>query len=111
MLKPALGPKQLHIHWVPSVKWQGRDYDHSPPCSAEVRNAWSYTSTSLYVSMLWCLIKHRTKLHGVALGEVQGHIHLFPFQRGINIFCLYFVKHMRVYPKVSGLALWSENCK
>jgi hypothetical protein len=27
------------------VKWQGRVADHSPPSSAEVKNAWSYNST------------------------------------------------------------------
>jgi hypothetical protein len=29
------------------VKWPGREVDHSPPSSAEVKNAWSYTSTLL----------------------------------------------------------------
>jgi hypothetical protein len=29
------------------------------PSSAEVKNAWSYTSTPQYVSMAWCLVKHR----------------------------------------------------
>jgi hypothetical protein len=32
---------------------------HSPPYSDEVMNAWSCTSTSLYVSMVWCLVTHR----------------------------------------------------
>jgi hypothetical protein len=27
------------------VKWPGHEADHSPPFSAEVKNAWSYTST------------------------------------------------------------------
>jgi len=27
--------------------------------SAEVKNAWSYTCTPLYVFMAWCLVKHR----------------------------------------------------
>jgi hypothetical protein len=44
---PALGPTQS---WVPGalslwVKGPGRGADHSPPSSAEVENAWSYTST------------------------------------------------------------------
>jgi hypothetical protein len=29
----------------PGVKWPGREADHSRPSSAEVKNAWSYTST------------------------------------------------------------------
>jgi hypothetical protein len=32
---------------------------HSPPSNAEVKNAWSYTSTTPYVFMAWCLVKHR----------------------------------------------------
>jgi hypothetical protein len=40
----------------------GREADHSPPSSAEVKNAWSYTSTSQYVFMAWCLVKHRETL-------------------------------------------------
>jgi hypothetical protein len=36
------------------VKRPGREADHSPPPSAEVKNAWSYTSTSLYAFMALC---------------------------------------------------------
>jgi hypothetical protein len=39
-------------------KGQSEAY-HSPPSSAEVKNAWSYTSTPQYVIMVWCLFKHR----------------------------------------------------
>jgi len=40
----------LPIQWVPEalslgVKWQVWEADHSPPSSAEVENACSYTST------------------------------------------------------------------
>jgi hypothetical protein len=47
---PALGPIQAPIQWVPGalslgIKWPGRETDHSPPSGAEVKNAWSYTST------------------------------------------------------------------
>jgi hypothetical protein len=47
--RPALGPTQPHIQWVPGVlssrvKRPGREVDHWLPCSAEVKNAWSYTS-------------------------------------------------------------------
>jgi hypothetical protein len=36
-------------------------------CSAEVKNAWSYTSTPQYVFMTWYLIKQWIHLHGVVL--------------------------------------------
>jgi hypothetical protein len=41
------------------IKRLGRKADHSPSSSAEVKNAWSYTSTPHYVFMGWCLVKHR----------------------------------------------------
>jgi hypothetical protein len=55
---------QPPIQWVPGtlsprVKRPGREADHSPPSSAEVMNAWRYTSTPKYVFMAWCLVKHR----------------------------------------------------
>jgi hypothetical protein len=48
--RTALGPTQPPIEWVPGalslgVKRPGREADHSPPSSAEVKNSWSYTST------------------------------------------------------------------
>jgi hypothetical protein len=55
----------------PRVKQPGCEADHSPPSSAEVKNAWSYTSTppatswraawltTRYVFMARYLIKHR----------------------------------------------------
>jgi hypothetical protein len=41
----ALGSTHPPIRWMPGVKRPGRETDHSPPSSAEVKNAWSYTST------------------------------------------------------------------
>jgi hypothetical protein len=60
----AVGPTQPPIQWVPGalslgVKWPRREADHSALSSADVNNAWSYTSTPQYVFMAWCLVKHR----------------------------------------------------
>jgi hypothetical protein len=82
--RPALGPTQPPIQWVPGALSLGvqrpeRETDHSS--SAEVKNAWTYTSTP------------PIRLHVVVL-EVQGQLYLYNLD-----------------PKVSGLAAWSENCK
>jgi hypothetical protein len=62
--RTVLGPTRPPIQWVPGtlalgVKRPGREADDSPPSSAEVKNAWSYTFTPQYVFMAWCLVKHR----------------------------------------------------
>jgi hypothetical protein len=58
--RTALGPTQPPIQWVPGalslgVKRPRCEPDHSPPSSAEVKNAWSYTSN------------HPVRLPGVVL--------------------------------------------
>jgi hypothetical protein len=60
--RPALGHTQPPIQWVRGalflgVKRSGREGDYSPPSSAEIKNAWSYTSTPQYAFMAWCSIK------------------------------------------------------
>jgi hypothetical protein len=50
------GPTQPFIQWVPGavslgVKRQGREADHSPQASVEVKKMWIYTSTPPYVFM------------------------------------------------------------
>jgi hypothetical protein len=58
--RTALEPTQPHIQSVRAalslgVKRPGREADHSPPYSSEVKNAWSYTYTPAI------------RLHGVVL--------------------------------------------
>jgi hypothetical protein len=47
--RQALDPTHPPIQWVPGVlslgvKLLGREADHSPPFTAEFKNAWNYTS-------------------------------------------------------------------
>jgi hypothetical protein len=41
---------------LPGVKRPGREADHSPPTTAEVKKMWIYTSTPPYAFMAKCLI-------------------------------------------------------
>jgi hypothetical protein len=67
--RPALGPIQSPIQWLPGalslgIKWQERETDHSPPPSAKVKNPWNYTSI------------RAIRLHGVVLGA-KGRLSLY----------------------------------
>jgi len=35
-----------------------------------------------YVSMVWCLIKHRIRLHGVVLSYAQGQLYVYLHELG-----------------------------
>jgi hypothetical protein len=53
---PLWGPTQPPIQWVlgalsTGVKRPGREADHSPPTSAEVKKMWLYTATPPYAFM------------------------------------------------------------
>jgi hypothetical protein len=67
--RPTLGPTQPPIQSVrgalsPGIKRPGREANNLLPSDSEV-NMWSYTSTSQYVFMAWCLIKHRDNFMSV----------------------------------------------
>jgi hypothetical protein len=52
--RTALGPTQPPIQCLPralspGVKRPGREADHSPPTSAELKKIWIYTATPTYV--------------------------------------------------------------
>jgi hypothetical protein len=60
--RPALGPTQTPILWVPEalslgLKGQGREDDHLPPYSAEV-SAWSLPPLPQYALMAWLQKKY-----------------------------------------------------
>jgi hypothetical protein len=74
--RPALRPTQPPIHWAPvtlspGINRPGRETDHSPPSSAEIKNVWSCTFTPQYVFTAWCLIKQWIHFHGVVLSSAQ----------------------------------------
>lgn len=49
---------------LPGVKAVGHEADHSLLSKAEVKNAWSYTSSPRYTFVLWCFIyKQERPLH------------------------------------------------
>jgi hypothetical protein len=55
--RPALGPTQSAIQWVPGalspgLKRPGREADHSPPTNPEVKKMWIYTYTPPYAFMV-----------------------------------------------------------
>jgi hypothetical protein len=65
--RPALEPSQPPIQWVPGVNRPRREGDHSPASTAEVKNAWRYTSTP-----------HSSPWHGAWLSTETFISHLLP---------------------------------
>jgi hypothetical protein len=66
--RPALGPTQSPVKWIPGslslgIKRPEHEADHSPPSSTEVKNVWSYTSTPQYAFMEWCSVKAQEHLY------------------------------------------------
>jgi hypothetical protein len=66
--RPALGSTQPPIQYVPGalspgVKRPGRESDHSPPASAEIKKMWIYTSTPPYAFMAQYLIRSAQGLY------------------------------------------------
>jgi hypothetical protein len=47
----------------PGDKAAGREADHLPPPSAEVKNVWSYNSTPQHNFIEWCSVKAQEKLY------------------------------------------------
>lgn len=55
--RKEMGPIHSPAEWVlgavpRGINWSGREADHAPPSSAEVKNVWSYNSNSSYDFMV-----------------------------------------------------------
>jgi hypothetical protein len=96
--RPALGTTQPPIQWVPGALFLGvkrprHEADHSPPSSAENKNAWSYISTPQYAFVTWCSVNGTvTTLPYSALGQgfsrlqYRNHAHGTCICEGPSIF-------------------------
>jgi hypothetical protein len=51
--QPTAPPRGPPILWVLGVKQHGREVDHSPPSSTEVKNERSYIPLLLYIFVAW----------------------------------------------------------
>jgi hypothetical protein len=52
--RPAVELTQYPMQLVSYINRPEREAVRLPPSSGEVKNAWSYTSATPYVSMTWC---------------------------------------------------------
>jgi hypothetical protein len=87
----ALGPTQPPRQWVPEalslrVKRPGREVDHSPPCSAEIENAWSCTSSLQYAFMAWCSFKAQEQLHVFTFMYISNYEGFYIHETLVSIF-------------------------
>jgi hypothetical protein len=104
----ALKPSQPPIQWVLGalslgVKRPGLEADHSPPSSAEVDEYVElYLHSPITPSWRGAQLKHRNNFNFyLSVFQISSGAHPYSYPR----------VHIRGYPKVSGLAAWSENCK
>jgi hypothetical protein len=63
LIKPPI--QRVTVALLLAVKRPERQADHSPPSSAEVKNAWSYASCPQYTIMTWF--------------KAQGKLYRYPF--------------------------------
>jgi hypothetical protein len=105
--RTALRPIQPPIQRVPGalslgIKQPGREADRLPPSSAEVKEC-----VELYLHS-----PSTSPWRGAQFKKAQGQIYLYLYiPVTIAKFPWLRFSNTRVYPKVSGLAAWSQNCK
>jgi hypothetical protein len=76
--RPALEPTQPPIRGT-GVQRLGREADHPPLHSAEVKNAWGYTSTPPEVFMTWYLVKHMDNFTFYNIRKFRGYFDLITY--------------------------------
>jgi hypothetical protein len=81
--KPTLDSTRPPVHWMPdslnaTMKLTLHESDYKIPCSPEVKNAWSCTSSPQFV-MSWCLVKHSTTLHIIHSHNIHFVSFCIPF--------------------------------
>jgi hypothetical protein len=68
--------------------------DHSPPFSAEVKNAWSCTSTPPFVFMAWCMVSVLNKLKSIIIktlfSELKIYGRIYQFQNTLYFLIVIF---------------------
>jgi hypothetical protein len=74
-VRPTLEHNLSRLQWIPAalspeLKRVGREADHAPPSSAEVKTTWSYTTIPPHIFMALCLVKRRIHLHVKGKGKV-----------------------------------------
>jgi len=68
----TLGSTQLPVQWITAALIPGYEYDHSPPSSAEVTDAWSYTSTPpIRLRGCYCILHTHTHTHTHLFKQLQ----------------------------------------
>lgn len=76
VLKPTEPPIQRISHAVSPGIVTGHNMYYSPLSDAKIKKSWKYVSTSPYISIVWCGIKHTTITNskGLSLYLRSGHL-------------------------------------
>jgi hypothetical protein len=100
-------------------KRPGREADNSPPSSAEVKNAWSYTSTPQYDFVAWCSVKAQGQLYFFLInsGDISLHtcfsLCFIRYEIYIHIFQIQVMSQLHVisfYVMIFCITLFPDLC-
>jgi hypothetical protein len=94
--RPAMGLTQTPFQWVPGalslgVKQGGHKADHSPPSSAEVNNAWNYTSTPHLPSRCDAHLKHRDNFTFTTIITITATVIFIIIVTGITVISAFII--------------------